>query len=293
MSVFGRSADATRTRPRDRSLTSTEARPRASVWSQRSLIWNFAQRDLKSRFKGTVFGWAWSLMVPLATLATYTLVFSVIFRTAPPNFGNGNPGNFTVWLMAGLVPWSFFLIAINVAMPTLLANGPLLQKIYFPAFAPILGATTAILVQTMIEFGILAVVLLVLGNIGLSWLLFPVWLGLFVLFVSGIATTLAILNVHARDLAHIMSVVLQLLFFLTPIIYPSTVVPESWHDIPLRTIVEANPLSQFIESLRALAYGLVVPDAIRWLVLIGWTAASLSIAALVYNRRGQDIGETI
>ena len=276
-----------------RSLTSAEARPRASVWSQRSLIWNFAQRDLKSRFKGTVFGWAWSLMVPLATLATYTLVFSVIFRTAPPAFGNGQPGNFTVWLMAGLVPWSFFLISILTAMPTLLSNGPLLQKIYFPAFAPILGATTAVLVQTLIEFSILGVVLLILGNFGPTWLLFPIWLALFVLFVSGIATTLAILNVHARDLAHITSVVLQLLFFLTPIIYPTTVVPADWHGLPLRTIVEANPLSQFVEALRSLAYGLEVPDAIRWLVLIAWAAASVAMAMVVYTTRGQDIGETI
>jgi ABC-type polysaccharide/polyol phosphate export permease len=276
-----------------RPLRSASTRPRASVWSQRSLIWNFAQRDLKSRFKGTAFGWAWSLMVPLATLITYSVVFSVIFRAAPPDFGNGRPGNFTVWLMAGLVPWSFFLIAINIAIPTLLANGPLLQKIYFPAFAPVLGATLAILVQTMIEFGVLAVVLIALGNVGPTWLLFPAWLGLFVLFVNGVATTLAILNVYARDLAHITSVVLQLLFFLTPIIYPSTFVPEDWHGVPLRTIVQSNPLSQFVESLRTLAYGLQVPDPVRWVGLLAWTAAAVAIAAIVYQRRGQDIGETI
>lgn len=276
-----------------RTLTSAEARPRSSVWSQRSLIWNFAQRDLKSRFKGTVFGWAWSLLVPLATLATYTLVFSVIFRTAPPDFGSGRPGNFTVWLMAGLVPWSFFLIAITLAMPTLLANGALLQKIYFPAFAPVLGATAAVLVQTMIEFAILAVVLVVLGNVGPTWLLFPIWLGLFVVFVSSLATTLSILNVHARDLAHITSVVLQLLFFLTPIIYPTSAVPSEWNGLPLRTIVEANPLSQFVESLRSITYGLESPDAIRWIILVAWTAGSVLLAAAVYDRRGQDIGETV
>ena len=94
---------------------------------------------MKSRFKGTAFGWTWSLLVPLATVITYSIVFSVIFRASPPDFGSGRPGNFTVWLMVGLVPWTFFLIAINIAIPTLLSNGPLLQKIYFPAFAPVLG----------------------------------------------------------------------------------------------------------------------------------------------------------
>ena len=272
---------------------SAEPRPRTTIWAQRSLIWNFARRDLKSRFKGTAFGWAWSLMVPLATVVTYSIVFSVIFRAAPPDFGNGRPGNFTVWLMVGLVPWTFFLIAINIAIPTLLSNGPMLQKIYFPAYAPVLGATLAVLVQTMIEFGILAVILVVFGEIGVTWLLFPVWLGLFVLFVNGVATTLAILNVYARDLAHITAVVLQLLFFLTPIIYPITLVPEQWHGLPLRTLVEANPLSQFIDALRALVYGLQMPEPTHWLLMLAWAVLATSVAAIVYQRRGQDIGEAI
>ena len=148
-----------------------------------------------------------------------------------------------MWLLVGLVAWTFFLIAINIAIPTLLGTGPLLQKIYFPAFAPVLGAISAVLVQTLIEFGILAVILLIFGDVGPTWLLFPVWLCLFVLFVNGIATSLAILNVYSRDIAHITAVALQLLFFLTPIIYPITLVPEDWHGIPLRAIVQANPLA--------------------------------------------------
>ena len=195
--------------------------------------------------------------------------------------------------MVGLVPWTFFLIAINIAIPTLLGAGPLLQKIYFPAFAPVLGATLAVLVQTMIEFGILAVILLIFGEVSPTWLLFPVWLCLFVLFVNGIATTLAILNVYARDIAHITTVALQLLFFLTPIIYPIAFVPEEWHGIPLRAIVQANPLAVFIESLRALVYGLKLPDPSFWAQMLLWTLVSVSVAAFVYQRRGQDIGESI
>ena len=277
----------------NRSRFAADTRPRATVWSQRSLIWNFAQRDLKSRFKGTAFGWIWSLLVPLATLITYSIVFAVIFRAAAPDFADGRPGNYAVWLMVGLVPWSFFLISINIAIPTLLSNGPLLQKIYFPAFAPVLGATLAILVQTMIEFGILAIILIAFGQVGPTWLLFPVWLVLFVLFVNGIATSLAILNVYARDIAHITAVILQLLFFLTPIIYPITFVPESWHGLPLRALVEANPLTQFIESLRALVYGLQSPTAVNWILMTAWALAAVGVAAVVYRRRGQDIGESI
>lgn len=272
---------------------STAARPRSSVWSQRSLILNFARRDLKSQFKGTALGWAWSLMLPLASLLIYSLVFSVIFRSQPPNFGNGEPGNFTVWLMAGLVPWSFFLIGINITIPTLLANGPLLQKIYIPAYTPVLGSVTAILVQTMIEFGVLAVVLILFQNVGPTWLLFPAWVALYIVFVAAVATMLAILNVYFRDLAHLVSVALQLLFFLTPIIYSITLVPQEWNGIPLRAIVQLNPLAQFIESLRALLYGLEMPSLAVWLSLLAWTAVAAAGARLVYRRRGQDIAEVL
>ena len=93
----------------------------------------------------------------------------------------------------------------------------LLQKVYFPSYVPVLGAALAILVQTLIECCILAVVLLVFGNIGPTWLLFPVWLALFVVFVTALALSLAIVNIHVRDLAQMVNVALTLLFFLTPI----------------------------------------------------------------------------
>jgi ABC-type polysaccharide/polyol phosphate export permease len=271
----------------------TSTRPRSTLWSQRSLVWNFAQRDLKSRFKGTVLGWTWSLMAPLATLLTYSLVFSVIFRASPPPYGNGSPGSFPIWLFAGLIPWSFFLITINLSMPTLLANGSLLQKVYFPSYTPVIGAAIAILVQTVIELTLLGLVLLLIGNVGPTWLLVPVWLALFAAFVSGTAVALSILNVYYRDLAHLSNVVLGLLFFLTPIIYPVTLVPEQWQGIPLRSIVALNPISEFVESLRNLVYDLVLPSPLRWAGLAAWTIAALTLAWVVYRRRGLDVGEAV
>jgi ABC-type polysaccharide/polyol phosphate export permease len=272
---------------------STAARPRASIWAYRSLIWNFAQRDLKSRFKGTALGWAWSLMAPLATLMTYSLVFGVFLGGGAPNFGNGKPGFFSVWLLAGLVPWNFFLIAILISMPTLLSNGAMLQKVYFPSFAPILGAVLAILVQTLIEFTILAVVLILFGNVGLTWLLFPLWLAPFVVFVTAVALSLAILNVHFRDLGHLTNVALQLLFFLTPIIYQVSRIPSSWHGLPVQAMVRLNPISVYVDSLRQLVYDLQVPTFMTWVQVVAWAAGAVGLAVLVYRWRGLDIGEAI
>jgi ABC-type polysaccharide/polyol phosphate export permease len=217
----------------------------------------------------------------------------VIFRAAPPPFGNSNPGFFPVWLFCGLVPWSFFLIAINTAIPTLLANGPTLQKVYFPSYAPVLGSVAGILVQTLIECAILGVALLLFRNVGPTWLLFPIWLCLFVGFVASVAVSLSIMNVYYRDLAHLTNVALQLLFFLTPIIYQAESVPESWHGIPLRAIVLLNPLAVFVETFRGLAYDLRTPSLGSWLALAAWASAAVVVAMVVYRYRGLDIGEAI
>lgn len=271
----------------------TTARPRSSIWSNRSLIWNFAQRELKSRYKGTALGWVWSLVVPLATLFTYSLVFAVIFRAAPPDFGNGQPGFFPIWLFCGLIPWSVFLITVNTAIPTLLANGPILQKVYFPSYAPIVGSAVAILVQTLIEFAILALALILVANVGFTWLLFPAWLAIYATFVTAVSISLAVMNVYFRDLAHLVNVALQLLFFLTPIIYQVDAVPIEWNGVPLRAIVQLNPIAGFVESLRNLSYDLQVPPLTTWLGLGAWTLGAIVLALLVYRRWGLDIGEAV
>ena len=264
-----------------------------SIWAYRSLIWNFTQRDLKARYKGTALGWAWSLVVPLATLLIYTLVFSVIFRAEPPDFGNGEPGIFPVWLFGGLIAWNFLAQSIQLGIPTLLGNGPLLQKVYFPSHVPVLGAMGAILVQTLIEVAIFAILLLLLGNVALSWLAFPFWLAIYLVFVAAIAVSLAVINVYYRDVQHLIGVALQLVFFLTPIIYPINLVPVDWHGIPLQQLIMLNPVSQFVVAFRELSYGLVVPSLSTWLVLVAWAALALVLAAVVYRRWGLDVGEAI
>lgn len=163
----------------------------------------------------------------------------------------------------------------------------------FPSYAPIIGAVGGILVQTAIECAILAVALVFFGVFGPSWLLFPIWLILFASFVTACAVTLAILNVYFRDIAHLTNVVLQLLFFLTPIIYQSSSVPVEWNHIPLRAIVLLNPIALFVESLRQLSYHLQVPPVSTWLGMVAWGLGAIVVASFVYRRWGLDIGEAI
>lgn len=272
------------------------------IWRQWNLIYNFGQRDLKTKFKGSALGWLWSLVVPLATLAIYSVVFAIIFRADTPLMGNGKSGPFVVWLFCGLTNWTFFSSTINGGINALMGTGNLLQKVYFPAYAPVLGSALAAGVQWAIELGILVVVMLFMVNVGWTWLLIPLWGALFIVFSTSIAVAVAILNVYFRDLAHLVAIALQLLFYMTPIIYPISMVPaawkpgffpESWGALDLQAILSINPLTQFVELFRSLLYGLDPGTPTMWISIIVWTGAALAWAGYVSRKRGQDLGENV
>ena len=140
----------------------------------------------------------------------------------------------------------------------------------------------------------LLVVLLLFGNVGASWLLIPVWLVLLALFVGGVASICSILNIYFRDLAQLVAVSMQLLFYLTPIIYSINLVPEEWHGLPLRSIIEALPLSEFVDVVPATELRLAgCRRCTTGSALLVWTAPlSGSRVRRAIRWRGQDVGES-
>lgn len=266
---------------------------RSTPWDLRHVIWNFAQRDLKAKYKNTILGWAWSLVVPLATVATYTLVFSFFFRASPPLLGNGEPGIFAVYFFVGLVPWAFLNISVQRGMGSLLGSARMLQKIYLPGYVPVLGTVMGATVQMLIEFGVMLGILLVLGNLSPVWLLSTVWLALYLPFVASLAVIMALFNVFVRDLTLMIGVVMQLLFFLTPIIYTIDMVPETIAGIPVRAIIEASPFAAFIDTLRSLVYLNSVPSIGDFLYLAAWSAGVLGLAVVCFRRWGRDLAERL
>lgn len=265
-------------------------RPTPRLLQYRSLIWNFAQRDLKSRFKGTAIGWAWSLLLPIATLVTYTIVGKYVFRIAVPEFGDGREGNFAVFLFVGLTAWGFFANGLNTGIGALLGNGPLLKKIYFPSYAPVLGSVIGVGIQSLIEVGLVFAVLALFANIGVTWLLVPVWAVLFFGFVAALSLCLAIANIYFRDLAHLVAVALQLLFYATPVLYPDTQFKPG--SVGHRVLV-SNPMSQFVGIFRDLVYGLTPGTWAGWLVITATTAVTIAASAWAYTRFGRDLSEQL
>ena len=263
------------------------------IWGYRELVGRLVQRELGSRYKRSVLGWLWSMLNPAATLAIYALVFGVLLKFNPPRAGNGRFDNFALYLFCALVMWNTFYGVITGAMSALLDIGSLLGKVYFPPEAPAVAALFTVLFQAVIEASILMLILICLANVSWTFLLWPVLLVLLSVFALGIGLVLSVWNVRYRDVGYLATIALQFLFYVTPIVYPLSLIPERAMGLPVRDIIRLNPLSQFTEASRELLYGLDWPGLLR-LGLMALISLAVGAAGwVVFKARTLDIAEEL
>jgi len=261
------------------------------LYSRRALVWAFANRDFATRYRSSVLGWLWSLIQPLATLVVFAAVFTIVFRIEAPPLGNGDGASYAAFLFTGLVTWNLFSGLLTLSMTQLKSNGELLKKVQFPAWTPILGASLVQLIQVALELIVLVAMFVFLQNIGWTWILaVPILLGC-ALFAQGIGLMLSILNARFGDVQYIVTVVLGALYFLTPVLYPMSLL-EGQNEL-LGWIIRLNPMSWFVEAMHDVMYSLVAPP---W-----WEIAALFVGGFVvfwigftvFNRTSEDIGELL
>lgn len=257
------------------------------------LVRTFAARELKGRFKGSVLGWAWSLINPLATLAVYATIFGFFLKFQPAASGSGHLQSFAIYLFTALVAWNYFFAVVTGAMGALVGAGPLMKKIYFPPWTPVVGNALATLTQLGIELGLLMVVYIVVGNVSWTFLLVPVVLALLTLFALGLGLFLSILNARLRDVGYIVNVLMNLLFYSAPIIYPISQVTKVYAEHPWARIYEWNPLVGFVESMKQLMYELTVPDLGTWIRMAVSSVVVFALGAWFFERRSADVSDEL
>ena len=265
-----------------------------TVWSYRSWILNLARRELAVRHKRSILGWTWSLINPAATLAIYAAVFGAFLRMEPPVAGNGTLKNFAVYLFIALVMWNFFNAVVNGSMTGLSAAGPMLSKVYFPPESPAIANLLAALVQVGLEASIAALLLIVLGNVSWTFLLWPPIILLLAMFSLGFGLLVSVYNIVYRDVAYLVGIFMQMLFYATPIVYPIDIVNVSFAGIDARWVIEnLNPLTSFVESTRDVMYLLEVPRWHDWLIMFGWSAGMLVLGWFAFGRKAADLIEEL
>jgi len=237
------------------------------LWRYRELLYFLTLRDIKVRYKQTVLGAAWAILQPLATM----LVFSLFFGKVAGNPSSNVP--YSLFVLAGLVPWMFFSNAIAQAGQSVVGNQNLVTKIYFPRVFIPMGAVGAGLVDLAISFAMLVLLMLWYGIApGWSFVLVPFLTFGLVIAALGVGTLLAALTVAYRDFRHAVPFLVQFWMFATPCIYMQTGVPAS---PSLNRVLPLNPAYGLIANLRQAmlggpidAYSLAVSTAVSVLLLL-------------------------
>lgn len=272
------------------------------VLGSRELMINLAVREIKGKYKKTILGQLWSLANPLALMLVYTFVFAFVFRVTP---GPGNPSglqSFPLWLLAGLLPWLFFARALSTGVQSLVANESLIQKVYFARVVLPISDVVAIGYNWLFEMLVLLVALLIAG--AQVWTTLPylvVIIVLLFLFAVGLSLILSIVNVYFRDTEHLIAIALQLWMYLSPVVYPISLVqsqsekigPIFGTNVTLMELYSLNPMAQFMTVFRSVLYDVTSPPLMSLLICTVWSFAALSIGVFVYSKKDKNLAEAL
>lgn len=260
--------------------------PVAELTRYHELLRNLTQRELKGKYKRSTLGWAWSLLNPLAQMAVFVVVFGVFFDTPVPVGDPSGLDVFALFLVCGLLPWTFLAGGLLQGSGALVSNANLVKKVWFPRELLVASVTLAGTVTFLIELSVLGVALLVVGNFVVPWI--PAVLVLVAIqlaFTFGLAMLLAATNVYFRDLEHLVTILLQLWFYATPIIYPISLVQDSLGDRPLLLdLYGLNPMVRFVEAYRDVLYSLRFPAGATLAYLVAWAVGAVVLGRVVFGR---------
>lgn len=218
------------------------------LYNYRELLKTSITKDVGGKYKHSFLGVIWSFMNPLLQIAVYALVFQVILKS--------NIENYAVYLCCGLVPWQYFSSVVLRGAATIIDNGNIIKKVYFPReilpISVVASEGVNFLISTTIILGFV-----IFGGIGLSWniLWYFLILAIQIIVSIGIAFIVSSLTVYFRDLLHLLGILMQLLFYATPIVYSMDSVPAS-----MKWLLMLNPMSYLIEGYRNIFYNKTMPN---------------------------------
>jgi lipopolysaccharide transport system permease protein len=210
------------------------------LWEYRELIYFLTWRDIKVRYKQTAIGIAWAVLQPLAMMAVFTLFFGRLAKI--PSEGIPYP----LFAFSGLLPWQFFSRTLMESSRSLVLDQKLITKVYFPRVIVPLASTLAALLDFLIASLLLMGLLVVYGRIpGANALALFLFVVLMLMTSLGLSFWLSALNVEYRDVMYVVPFLTQFLLFVTPVVYPSSMVPGRW-----RTLYGLNPMAGVVEGFR-------------------------------------------
>jgi ABC-type polysaccharide/polyol phosphate export permease len=259
-----------------------------SAAAHRNLLYLLSMKELRTRYKKSVLGWAWSLLNPLTQMLIFSVIFLVIFKAVPSIGDPSGLKNFPLYFLTGLLPFNFFSISIGTAIGAVQGGAGLIKKVQFPHEHLVFSVVVAQFVTLMIEMLVLTAAMLLAGNDVLPWI--PVMVLLLVLlavFTTGVALALSAANVFYHDVNYLWGILVQILFYATPVIWNPATVGVPW----LTKIANYGPTGSFITAAHNLFYDLRLPGLGRWVYLTVISFATFSIGSWIFNRLSPSFAE--
>jgi len=247
----------------------------AKLYAFREVLRNLVSSDMKLRFRRSFLGYSWSLLYPMLTMLILAAVFSKIMKF-------GSASDMILYVFAGLVPWNFFVGSCLAGGNSILTNEALLKKIYLPKLIFPVSVVLARFVDFLFN---LAALFIIVSFISFkpSWalLFLPAACVVLFLFIEGVTVALAAINVYVRDATHLMSVVLQLAFYATPIIYREDMEVLS---PKVRQLLEFNPLVHIIRLFHSILAEGLAPTLEQWGMAVGVAIVTAGVGHWIFMR---------
>ena len=242
-----------------------------SLYSYRELLKNLVLKDIKLKYRGSVFGFLWSLANPLLMMVVYTLAFTYILRVRSEGF--------VFSLMLGLLSWTFFAGSAGMSTGAIVENSGLLKSVLLPRAILPIGTVLFNLAQYLLTVSVFLPALMLWYRVPPSTpiVLFPVFLALQVVFTVGIALILATATAFFRDVRHLLEIALAVLFWTTPIVYELSQVPERF-----RFLILLSPMSPYVVAYQQIFFYRSWPDGNVWVMASAHALGAFVVGALLF-----------
>ena len=252
-----------------------------NLYDYRELLKTSIKKETRSKYKNSFLGVLWSFLNPLLQILVYTIIFSLILKNKQEHYA--------IFLCSGLVPWTFFSIAINKSAFTFIENGNIIKKVYFPREIIPISVVSAeainFLISTLIILGFV-----IFGGIGISKYIiyYPIVLTAQYLIILAISLVISSICVYLRDLQHFIGVILQLLFYAAPIVYSVDSIPENF-----QWIIKYNPMTYIINGYRDIFYYQRSVEIKPLIILVLFGIVACTIGYIIFSKLQKGFAEQL
>jgi lipopolysaccharide transport system permease protein len=257
------------------------------LWAYRGFVASCVKREFQVRYANSLFGFAWTVINPLAMILVYTVIFAQVMRARLP--GVDNTFSYSIFLCAGVLTWGLFAEITTRSQTMFIENANLLKKIRFPRICLPAAVVTSALLNFGIIFSLFTIFLIITGNFpGTAYLSMLPLLLILVIFSTGLGMILGVLNVFFRDVGQAFGIIVTFWFWLTPIVYSPSILPE-WS----RTIMRLNPLAALIGAVQGVLVSGVWPI---WKNLSYVSICSISLCLLglrLFRRHSAEMADEL